>query len=249
MTRMDSFVDLTYRGLQLGRRIKLTAVRPSTGYLELPTPMPVGTAIAILTDETVALEAMVVEIHEQVGGSDRVPGMVVRPKLEADAANKWWQARVALPELEPRPARPASLIPQPPIVASVVVQKRVLRDTQVHSAVPELVEEGHDTSVMDAVDLNSPAFADSFHAGPSVVEAVARPSNPGVQDDGKPTTMMEAVDLAALGLDPTTTSGRFPTATISAQIAAVKLDEDEDDDPDKKPTAAASATKKKRKKR
>ena len=41
----ESFVDLTYRGLPLGRRIKLTQVRPSSGYLELAAPMPVGTAI------------------------------------------------------------------------------------------------------------------------------------------------------------------------------------------------------------
>jgi len=47
----ESFVDLTYRGLSLGRRIKLTQVRPSSGYLELPSPMPVGTLVAISTDD------------------------------------------------------------------------------------------------------------------------------------------------------------------------------------------------------
>jgi len=47
----ESFVDLTYRGLPLGRRVKLTQVRSATGYLELPAPMPVGTTIGITTDE------------------------------------------------------------------------------------------------------------------------------------------------------------------------------------------------------
>src|SRR5688572_11683667 len=58
----ESYVDLTYRGLALGRRVKLTQVRPSAGYLELPTPMPVGTTIAIVTDEGVALDARVLAI-------------------------------------------------------------------------------------------------------------------------------------------------------------------------------------------
>ncbi|MDB4954770.1 MAG: hypothetical protein JWO36_2339 [Myxococcales bacterium] len=229
----ESFVDLTYRGLQLGRRVKLTAVRPSTGYLEIPMPMPVGTAIAILTDDTVALEAVVVEIHEQVGGSERAPGMVVKPKLEAEAAKKWWQARVALPELEKQATR---MIPQPPVVATTVQPKRTSRDTQVFSAIPEVLEEGQDTAVMEAVMPDAPS----------------RPSNPDLQDDGKSTTMMDAVDLAALGLDAST-SGRFAAASTTkpmpavttAQMPAVDADEDEADD--KKPSTGG--TKKKRKKR
>lgn len=113
---IESFVDLTYRGLALGRRIKLTSVRPTTGYLELPMPMPVGTLIAINTDEGVQLEATVAAIHEQVGGSDRVPGMIVKPSLADEAAGSWWKARVSLPEeAEPRPperSRPITVRPR-----------------------------------------------------------------------------------------------------------------------------------------
>jgi hypothetical protein len=103
----ESFVDLTYRGLSLGRRIKLTQVRPSSGYLEMPTPMPVGTQVAIATDDGVQLDATVAWIHEQVAGADRPPGMVVLPDLGAEPAAAWWKARVALPDDEsPRPRRP-----------------------------------------------------------------------------------------------------------------------------------------------
>ncbi|MBC7976402.1 MAG: hypothetical protein H7138_15635, partial [Myxococcales bacterium] len=80
---IESFVDLTYRGLALGRRIQLTAVRPSTAFVELATPMPVGTQVAIVTDDGLALDATVTWIHEQVTGSDRVPGMVIAPALAA----------------------------------------------------------------------------------------------------------------------------------------------------------------------
>ena len=87
----ESFVDLSYRGLALGKRIKLTQVRPTLGHLEMPTPMPVGTTIGIATDDGVVLEATVAEVHEQVGGVERPPGMTVKPKLDSDAAHAWWK--------------------------------------------------------------------------------------------------------------------------------------------------------------
>src|SRR4051794_15961410 len=101
---IESFVDLTYRGLALGRRVKLTQVRPTTGYLEVAAPMPVGTAIAIATDEGVVFEAIVAEVHEQIGGSERVAGMVVQPTFatpaaagkgaELETAKAWWSERI-----------------------------------------------------------------------------------------------------------------------------------------------------------
>ncbi len=114
---IESFVDLTYRGLALGRRIQLTEVRPATAFVELATPMPVGTQVAIVTDDGLALDATVTWIHEQVTGSDRAPGMVIAPALAAEAAAAWWKARVALPEdAQPRPqpsrTRPVTVRPR-----------------------------------------------------------------------------------------------------------------------------------------
>jgi len=115
---IESVVDLTYRGLALGRRIKLTEVRPSTAFVELAAPMPVGTPVAIVTDDGVTLDATVTWIHEQVAGAERTPGMVIAPALVGDAATAWWQARVALPEdpaPPPRPSRsrPVTVRPRP----------------------------------------------------------------------------------------------------------------------------------------
>jgi hypothetical protein len=179
----ESFVDVTYRGLSLGRRVKLAQVRPSTGYLEVPQPMPVGTSIGIITDDTVALDATVVAIHEQVAGSETPPGMVVRPKLEGDVARSWWTTRVTLPELEPDRPRAGGMISNVPVV---VVQKRM---TNPGIGVPEVLDDGHDTGVMDAID-------------PAVLDAAGTTSRdlPKIVDDGKKTTAMDAVDLAALGL-------------------------------------------------
>ena len=214
----ESFVDLTYRGLALGRRVKLTQVRPTTGYLEVSAPMPVGTAIAIATDEGIVLDATVVEIHEQVGGLDRAPGMVVQPTFAT--GKSWWAERVSLPELtKAEPPRP------------IVRPKRRSAD----HAVPELVDDGHNTAVMDAVDPGG--SLDTIVADdPSL-----RDTNPNINivDDGKRTIMMEAVDLAALGLDPASSSGSIP----------VQSDDDGDSDKNGNGTDSKSGARKKRKRR
>ena len=213
---IESFVDLNYRGLALGRRVKLTQVRPSTGYLELPAPMPVGTSISIATDDGLSLDATITEVHEQVGGSDKPAGMLVRPKLDLDAAKAWWSERVALPELGKVQA------------AAPVGTVRPKRKSE--GGVPELVDDGRNTAVMEAISEVPPEpLRDT--AVNEIQVPPARDSSPqiAIQDDGKRTIAMDAVDLAALGLDAASSSGSMPVAT--------------DDDSDK------SGARKKRKKR
>ena len=167
----ESFVDLGYRGLSLGRRVKLTQLRPSTGYLEVPQPMPVGTAIAITTDEGVRFDATIAEVHEQVAGAALAPGMLVRPVLDAAEARTWWEARVQLPELPP----PAP--PPPPVAVAVavapattVLPKRMT--LQGAAAVPELVDDGRNTVVMDAVSPEIIAAAEA-EAAAAAAEAAS----------------------------------------------------------------------------
>jgi hypothetical protein len=198
-----SFVDLSYRGLALARRVKLTQVRPSSGYVEMPTPMPVGTQIAITTDDGVAIDAIVAEIHEQVGGSAQIPGMRVQPTLEGSAAD-WWKAHVVAPD--PLPVE--DLRKTDPMTPTTIVGRRMTGEI----AVPELVDDGHNTAVMEAID----------------------PESVAAEDEAPRTMMMDAVDLAALGLDP--------NARPSGEITAVSPPTLGDDEP-------KSPTKKKRKKR
>ena len=196
MAMSDAFVDLSYRGLVLGKRIKLTQVRQATGYLEMPTPMPVGTAIGIAADDGTLFEALVAEIHEQVGGSDKAPGMVVKPKLEGDAQRTWWTQHIEKVTKE---------APQPDAEGRVTVRSARMTGKQ---AVPELVDDGRNTSVMEAVG------DDTVIAPPLDVENLrdTNPSTP-IMDDGKHTVAMDAVDLAALGLDPASSSGSMPVVT------------------------------------
>lgn len=203
MTAMsESFVDLSYRGLALGKRIKLTQVRPTAGFLEMPTPMPVGTMIGIATEDGVLLEATVAEVHEQVMAGGKTPGMLVKPRLEADAARTWWTQHVTVTDEPQVPAADAD--------GKVTVRAR--RRTA-DGGIPELIDDGRNTAVMDAIDDTqlAPAGEPTDPSLPRVSAEMA--AQTPIVDDGKRTMMMDAVDLEALGLDPSTSSNSMPAAT------------------------------------
>ncbi|MEO8548760.1 MAG: hypothetical protein ABI678_02260 [Kofleriaceae bacterium] len=225
----ESFVDLTYRGLALGRRAKLTQVRPSSGYVELPAPMPVGTAIGIASEDGALFEVTVIDVKEQAGGTEGPPGMTVRPRLDGDVAKKWWQSRVDLPDVVKPEAAP---------VIGIVRSKR----SSHAGAVPELVDDGRNTAVQQAIDPDK--LDVELNKDTQLIPVMdSNPAMPAIQDDGKRTIAMDAVDLAALGLDPATSSGSIPT---------FKDDDGEGDDDSKPsdsksgPSSSSSARKKRR---
>jgi len=223
----ESFVDLTYRGLVLGKRVKLTQVRPSTGFLELPTPMPVGTPIGIASEDGTAFDAMVTESIEQVSGRDGVPGMTVRPRLDGDAVKSWWKAKVALPDV---------VKPEPAPVIGIVRSKRASNV----GAVPELVDDGRNTAVQDAVDPAKLGVRADTDAEPDPDTQVIPTLDVPIVDDGRSTIAMDAIDLAALGLD----------ASISGQIPIAKDDDGDDDSkPGDSKSGPAGNGKKKRRRR
>jgi len=236
----ETFVDLSYRGLALGKRIKLTQVRPATGYLEMPTPMPVGTTIGLTTDEGLQLEAIVAEVHEQVGGSETVAGMLVRPRFDANATEAWWKARTALPDAKldkPAPAADAG--------GTVTVKSPRMTG---ELAVPAVIDDGRSTAVMDAIPPETSDAMAPYDTDP-VMPVLPRDTNPNIaaanggEDDTKSTMMMDAVDLAALGL-----------SSQSGQMAAVKPEDYADDATpeaigDKSDPSGGTKAKKKRKRR
>jgi len=250
---IESFVDLTYRGLSLGRRIKLTQIRPTTGYLEHPTPMPVGTPVSISADDGVVLDAVVMHVHEQVGGSDKAPGMTVKPALATDQLVTWWKTRVTLPELDapkrlerskPVTVRPRThTIPQPPPQGALVVEA-----APDPAPVARTEPDGRKTTVMNAVDQE---LLEQLTRSPNEIEQlVRRTGEHEVVDDGKRTTLMDAVDPATLGLDVTASGSMLATDDDD------EGDDEEDkqeangtDDGDKQPKPATPGGSKRRKKR
>jgi hypothetical protein len=216
MTSMsESFVDLSYRGLALGKRIKLTQVRPQSGYLEMPTPMPVGTTIGIATEDGLQLEAVVAEVREQTGGSEQPPGMLVKPTAGGEAQDAWWRSRIDHPDA----GREKDKAPPPADADGKVtlVSPRMSGS----SPVPELLDDGRDTGVMEAIsgaDLVAdppdtvvaeipvaPGAATERGGGRDTI--VVPMGEPMPVEEGSRTMAMDAVDLAALGLSQ---SGQYP---------------------------------------
>jgi len=222
---IESYVDLTYRGLSLGRRIKLTQVRPSNATLELAAPMPVGTHVAVTTDEGVTFDATVSWVYEQIAGSERTPGMVVVPVLAADPALSWWKARVALPdEDQPRPraprgrpvtARPRSFTePAPPPEGAITEEEIPTAIAELHARVhaaagvapprpagapPDPGEQAATgmTDLEREVPLQQTRSAEDESAMRSTGEHA-------VIDDGRKTMIMMPIDPSTLDREPTT---------------------------------------------
>lgn len=199
---IESFVDLTYRGIELARRVKLTAVTASDGYLEVATPMPVGTEVAVTTDEQVRFTALVSEIHEQIAGANQAPGMRVTPSLVDANAKSWWAARTtiananadATPAIAPPPRAalaspvPATDAPGSPVSSTASEASRpaprrsaeILAQVEAESLTTphDVVDDGRRTVAMDAVD---PALIEQLLNGTPVA-----PSEGGPETDSEP---------------------------------------------------------------
>jgi len=147
----ECFVDVSYRGLEVGRRLRIRDFAADRAYVEGPTPMPVGTPLEIATDEGLRIPAVVARVHEQTGGSDQAPGMRVTPTLAGDA-QAWWQARTAElpapaedPEPEPAAAEPAEAAEEP------AQAEPAAEDAAAHP----VVDDGKRTTVMSAVEIEA----------------------------------------------------------------------------------------------
>jgi len=221
---IESLVDLTYRGISLGRRIKLAQIRPTSGYLELASPMPVGSEIAIITDDAVSFGVTVTWVHEQVAGADRTPGMIVAPRLASEPAAAWWHARVVLPDddvarptlprTRPVTVRPRSHTqPTPPSQAPAEQLPTIIADLEARIAGANKPAPGSPPG---------PQVAPHTTVAPEAVASNVRTDEPdrvmnqtgdhAVIDDGHRTMIMDAIDPASLDLDPGTTAPNLPVA-------------------------------------
>lgn len=90
----EQFVNVSYRGIDVGAALKMIEFGPTTAYLELTTPMPVGTTLDVETDGGLTLRATVLRIQEQVAGAEMPPGMRVRATELGAEASAWWKSAV-----------------------------------------------------------------------------------------------------------------------------------------------------------
>ncbi len=275
----ESFVDLTYRGLALGRRVKLTQVRPSAGYLELPTPMPVGTAISIVTDDGVTFDARVTQIHEQVAtptqsgpvttatapaAPPRIPGMLVEPTLASDAARDWWKTHTTLPELAPTPASPAGTRGKATTVRprTHTIPEPMRGDETTDSGPPpepptSPTAPSQPIQVLIAKPKAQRSLEDELAAAAAVVSDPAIQLSgehrlPEIVDDGKRTVVMDAVDpelIAQLMNESSSTKGLVDDGKQTQAMEAISDEPPSADEPPSRPSSPGGSVKRRRKKR
>jgi hypothetical protein len=138
---IESFVDVTYKNLEVGRRVKLADVAPESGYLELPAPMPVGTTVELACGDGIALIATVRMVHEQVAGSDRPPGMRVVPKLTSDAERAWWAARISTTGIPAPIVTPGERITQPRVATKLGIMENAVPLAEIRKRTHEMTAE------------------------------------------------------------------------------------------------------------
>ena len=218
----DSFVDVTYRGLEVGRRLRIRDFSVDGAYVEAPTPMPVGTSLDIATDAGVTIKAIVARVHEQIGGSDRPPGMNVRaivvPEIRA-----WWDARMAD---SPAPAPIAAPMSAPPPVPVPVPASADRTAPASPESGPVVVEDDRATTqVMPVVD-------------PDELE---RGGNGEIVDDGKRTQMMSVAEIEDIVAQA--------TGDVSGEHDLTGEEDVSQDGPSTNGNGASSSKKKKRRKK
>jgi len=212
----DSFVDVTYRGLEVGRRLRMRDFTSDAAWVEAPSPMPVGTEVEVVLDNGARFHATVSRVHEQVGGGERPPGMRVRPALAGDL-RAWWDRMLvespAPPEALPRGRRTSA----PPINAAANVAASVAAPVEPPVIVSPVITPPQAATPVAAVPVAMPheeTAPASDHSGPVVIDdaqntavmPVVDPDmladeggNGEVTEEGAArTTVMAAVDIEAI---------------------------------------------------
>lgn len=129
----EVLIDVTWRGLEVGRQVRLHEVTGDHGRLDVALPMPVGSALKLRASDGLELPAIVTGVHEQSPSGGQTPGMVVAPALDG-ASQAWWSARAAESAAEP-PSTATARADDEPAVMIVAPVDPTSRPTMVWSAV------------------------------------------------------------------------------------------------------------------
>jgi hypothetical protein len=126
-------IDVTWRGLEVGRQVPLHSVTDASGRIDVPLPMPVGSALALRVGDGLEIPAVVSRVHEQSSAGGETAGMIVRPTLD-DGSRGWWAARAEESAAEV-PAPATSTPDDEAVVVIVAPADPTARPTMVFQAV------------------------------------------------------------------------------------------------------------------
>lgn len=91
MSRMadEQIVDVTYRGLVIGERLRLRPLDALAAHIEYASPMPVGTELVVVGEGGVRLPVRVARVHERHDGATEPAGMRVAASAP-EVIWPWW---------------------------------------------------------------------------------------------------------------------------------------------------------------
>ncbi len=134
----DQLVDVSYRGLPVGTSVALRDFGPSTAYLEVADPMPVGSVVDVTNDGGEGFSARVIHVREKTDSAPHA-GMRISVEELPEAVQTWWSGQVSQ---EDPPTATAAPPPEPEAAPDAVPE-----------AVPE-TQTPQRTQVMAAVDIS-----------------------------------------------------------------------------------------------
>jgi len=199
----EQFVNVSYRGIDVGQSLRLAEFGPSTAYLQVTTPMPVGTQLDLETDGGLSIAARVLRVQEQVAGAEHSPGMRIVVSDLSGEAKTWWQGLVEGDD---------PTIPEPHIIVEPLSEVADAVSAAPSAAVEaELAAPAAPSAAVEASGLSAPAPKDgksrtlvmdvselqaALAAGGATVDGDSS-AVPG-DIDARPTVEMAAVDIAAI---------------------------------------------------
>lgn len=182
----EQIVDVRYRGLEVGTRLRLFEFGPTTAYLETAQPMPVGTVLSIEAEGGLVFEATVLRVQEQVAGAEHPPGMCVRAAVEGAVAD-WWKGNVA--GADPTYPEPAIEVVAPPEPAPELAANEASGPSDGVPREGASDNSARATAVMDVSEIQA-----VIAAGGDVADLLGDGDDP----DARPTMEMPAVDVKAI---------------------------------------------------
>lgn len=169
-------VDVSYRGLEVGRGLQLSHVGPRTAYLALDAPMPVGSELQLAVTDGPRITVRVLRVQEHARvlehAGELPPGMRLGVIGLDEEARAWWEALVT--EADPVIPEPAGghASPAAPEVESEPAAEGAAAGAEAAAAEGAAAEAAETESAgIEAAETEAAAGAEA--AGTEAAETVA----------------------------------------------------------------------------
>ena len=190
----EQFVDVTYRGLDLGKGLRISELQPSSAVVEHPEPMPAGTELALIADDK-TMSIVVVHVREKTSTSKAPAAMIVAPLALDEAGQAFWGGE---------PASESATAAEPEVESAAELEVESAAEPEVESAAEPEAEPAAELKAEPTAAEEDPSEASAENtivepiAAPDVVEATAAEGKGSLAEEIADETIEQTVDVAAV---------------------------------------------------